>query len=358
MVSIIMRGLSNLGNTCYLNAILQILFNTRSFPELFEKYAARISPTERSTHPLYIVATAFQSLMYKYHDTVNDSAVRAELVRFVKIFNHCHTQFGYGQQDGHEYLTFLMRAIHDSMYLERRIVIRSKASNYGDLMEQKAIEAHRVHGSSTTELMLGSDDTKTCYDSVVFELFTGQYRFQTQCRQTGCEYVSDRFETFRCCEVPLGNPQHKQVKLDDILTEYTSVTELDEAYECDKCHIRSKCYRICTLWRCPQILVVNLKRGIHHYDRKRNTYVELKDDRDVEIPEMLDMSKYCSVDRKRTRYTLYATGNHFGDTNDGHYYAQIKDQTTGKWYVVNDQHVKEGMGPSNHICLLFYQLDD
>lgn len=356
-----MRGLYNLGNTCYLNFILQILFNTKRFREVFSQYAARINEHERMSHPLYTATSSFHRLMECYHNDTSPEHLRKALHHFVNIFSRCHNQLGYGQQDGHEYLMFLMRAIHDSMYSERHLIIVGQASNYAEQLEKQSIESHRVDGSSTSELMLKrSEDgeaaeAQICYDSVIFQLFSGQYRFQTQCREPGCEHVSNRFETFRCCEAPIGNPDKQSVTLADVLTEYTSVTELDDPYECDKCKVRSKCYRRCTFWRLPEILIISLKRGVHHFDQQSGRYLELKDNRQVKIPEKLDLAEYCSAPRGMTTYELYATGNHLGLTNGGHYYAQIKDPEDGKWKVANDNKISEEQGPLEHICLLFYR---
>jgi ubiquitin C-terminal hydrolase len=352
-----MRGLSNLGNTCYLNFILQILFHTPTFRETFNHYA---ESTCHSEHPLHSTAVAFHTLMTTYFKGRGPGTLKQALRKFVASFHQNHEQFGVGQQDGHEYLTFLMRAIHDSMYSEGHLIPDGEAVSRADRLERKAIESHRVDGSSTTEMMLGAAgraSDRTCYDSVIFQLFSGQYRFQTQCRNPDCMYVSDRFETFRCSEVPIGNPKKRNITLDDVLLEYSSVTELDTEYECDKCKVRTNCYRRQTFWRLPKILVINLKRAIHHFD-KHTRYRELKDNRMVKIPDTLDMSKYSTAPREHSTYKLYATGNHFGATNGGHYYAQIRDEA-GNWTIANDEQIKDDVAPNmEHVCLLFYELED
>jgi len=314
--------------------------------------------TGNKDHPLYNTSKAFHNLMEVYVDPDVDKDILSKfLTLFVQIFHQTHNQFGFGQQDGHEYLTFLMRAIHDSMYIKGDIVLNGTATTHIDNLERKAIEAHRIDGSSTTELMLNGkrSNDSTCYDSVIFQLFSGQYRFQTQCRNPKCEHVSNRFETFRCCEVPISNPDKSKVHLSDVLTQYTSVVELDEKYECDKCKVRTNSYRRQTFWRLPEILVISLKRGIHHFDRDNNRYIEIKDNREVKIPDKLNMSNYCSAPRTKNKYMLYATGNHTGLTNGGHYYAHIKD-SEGKWKIANDDNISDGSCPPEHICLLFYQL--
>lgn len=355
-----MKGLHNFGNTCYLNSILQILFNTPNFPQQFREY------TGNRNHPLYPTSMSFASLMDVYLDPArNDRELRKALLDFVQIFHHSHSQYGFGmeqEQDGHEYLTFLMRAIHDSMFHRKRMrLIRSSASlTEVDRLEQRSVEAHRVDGSSTTELRLRTPDKepdqmrpRDCYDSVIFQTFTGQYRFQTQCRNPKCKYVSNRFETFRSCELPIGNPNSREVQLSDVLDEFTSVTELEEQYECDRCQVRTNSYRRCSFWRLPEVLVLSLKRNIHYQDKDGNYHI-VKDNRAVHAPDQLDMAKWCSAPRTQTKYELYATGNHLGDAQGGHYYAHIRKDK--EWYVVNDNHITKQGAPAEHKCLLFYKL--
>jgi len=350
-IEIIMRGLSNLGNTCYLNFILQILFNTPGFRENFKQYM------KKRDHPLYPTVRLFFELMECYHRPgAEDRELRQSLQRFVQSFHRSYNQFGFGQQDGQEYLLFLMRAIHDSNYSEKRLVIYGTPSTPADLLEQKSFEAHRIDGSSTTELMLNKNtDPTTCYDSVIFNMFCGQYRFQTQCRNPVCQHISNRFDTFKGCELSIGNTDKQNITLLDVLDEFSSVTELedipDEFYECDRCTVRTRSMRRCTFWRLPQILVIMLKRFVHHF--KDGQYRELKDSRLVQIPDILDLSRYCSASRAQTQYRLYATGNHVGATHGGHYYAQIKD-ADGKWNIVNDEKIQPGQGPAEHIYMLFY----
>jgi len=343
-----MKGLSNLGNTCYLNFILQILFNTPGFREKFKHYM------KKSDHPLYPTVRLFFELMECYHQPdTEDKELRQALLRFVQSFHQSYIQFGFGQQDGQEYLMFLIRAIHDSNHRVLYVVPVPK----NPALVQQAFESHRVDGSSTTELMLnakGADPT-ACYDSVIFNMFCGQYQYQTQCRNPECKYVSNRFDSFKGCELPIGNTDKQTISLYDVLDEFTSVTELedipDEFYECDRCKVRTRSLRCCTFWRLPQVLIISLKRLVQHVENGQ--FRVLKDDRQVQIPDTLDLSKYCSAPGEGTQYRLYATGNHLGAPQGGHYYAQIKD-ADGNWNIVNDEKIQSGHGPPDHIYMLFY----
>lgn len=346
-----MKGLNNFGNTCYLNSIIQILFNTPGFYEGYKKYASQI----HSDHPLHSTAIALYKLMINYHviENTNPESLRSDLISFIRSFNHSHQQYGFGagmQEDGHEYLMFLFRTIHDSMYREYELSYTGKSRTRSDKLEKISIESHRRDGSSTTELMLKENSPNVCYNSVIFELFTGQYRFETQCQNVTCEYVSNRFETFRCCEVPIGNEGEINVTLNQVLSEFASVTQLDDEYECDKCKVRNRSYRRCTFWRPPPILIINLKRTL--YFSKDGAYHNIKDTRLVNVPLKLDLKDYCSAPRSNTSYELYATANHHGNSQGGHYYAQIRED--GKWKIADDDQISEGVCDPIHAYLLFY----
>ena len=341
-----MRGLNNLGNTCYLNSIIQILFNTPAFYESFKSFAS----TNNNGHPLHNTSMNFYKLMIAYNVDPDNGKLQTYLNQFVRQFKQSHDQFGFGQHDIHEYLTFLFRAIHDTMYLETVFNVTGDISNDGDKLEKISLESHRVNGSSTTELMLKANSNKLCYNSTIFSMFTGQYRFQTQCLNPKCRYISNRFETFRCCEIPVSNPDLNEVPFENIIRDFSSITQLEDDYECDKCKVRTKSYRRCTFWRLPDILVFSLKRTIAHV--KDGRYVEFKDNRKVLLPETIDLADYTSAPRSETKYKLYATGNHYGTPRGGHYYATILHEN--KWFVANDETIDQRNGDPSHAYLLFF----
>lgn len=303
------------------------------------------------TDPMHKMVSDFYQLMSDYHDDDSSGETLTDSLKaFIHQFQICHRQFGYGQHDQHEYLTFLLRTIHDTINSPSNMTIYPHAEQlpYADQLELDSIKSLRMEGMSLSTGNLDPEG-KLCYNSVVVEMFTGQYRSQTQCQNPDCRYISDRFECFRCCELPIGNRGRPTVSIGDILTEFVSVTQLDDGYECDRCKQKTRSKRRCTFWRLPEVLIFNLKR-INHDGRRLS-----RDSREVDADQELDMSAYLTAPRpESSRYELYATGNHLGTDRGGHCYAQIR--TPDGWCTANDDRLITGLQPdARHSYLLFYR---
>jgi ubiquitin carboxyl-terminal hydrolase 36/42 len=329
-----MKGLPNFGNTCYLNSIIQILVNTPQFIECLRSFPLKIASPPEGEGSLQ-VSTSFYHLLNAYHSQSNNAdELRSALSGFIANFIKYHDSFGSGQQDQHEYLMLLFRIIHDTINIPCSFNITGELKTDLDKLEQKSLLSYRIDGMSTNDDNLTGTDSKA-YDSAIFRLFTGQFHFRTECRN--CHYVSHRFETFRSWEVPTGNPTKDSLTLEDSLDEYTGVTQLadDDKYECDSCKVKTQSLRKCSIWRLPEILIINIKRNIiHQIDRR---FIALKDPREVEAPVILDCEPYMSVPRGKSKYELYATANHFGSPTHGHCMSFIK--TDGGWNYLDDERI-------------------
>lgn len=349
-----MRGLPNLGNTCYLNSILQVLFNTPGFYDVFMRYA---HPQEKATE-----TTCQQQLAYKFRDLfsvyrsdASDDILHRGLADFVHSFRQNYAEFGFNQNDQHEYLMYLFRVIHDYMNVKTHMVFTGEVRDTYDKLEKQSLLEWRMNGMSTTIVNMepsGSD----CYDSCIPRMFCGQYLFRTQCERADCGHISSRFDIFRCCELPIGNPDKDIVTLDESLREFTGVIQLDDdnPYTCDKCGHKGKSYRKHTFWRLPPILAISLKRNIFHQTAS-GTYRSLKDKRLVNFPQTLDLAPYMSAGRESTTYRLYGTGNHRGGAQGGHHYSQVFSD--GKWYTIDDKRITEGLvSTQEDVYMLFYCL--
>lgn len=335
------HGLVNFGRTCYINSIVQILLNTPDFCELLREYQVE-SETDSNCAPLSNRLIDLAAAYFRGHAQTTQERLRLFVIEFLTR----HREFADDQQDQHEYLTFLFDRLHNEQGRAStfNIVAGLDDSDIRVKLEKSALEQLRLDGLSVNNRKI-ADTPYLCYDSPVFRLFTGQYHSRTECR--ACMHVYHRFDVFTIWELPIHGST-----LESCITQYTSIEKLDAEIECDKCKARTKpCKRI-TLWRTPEILVINLKR--HCFDQTRSNSTRCNTT--VTIPLELDVTPYMSIDRKVSgRYELYATGNHIGDANRGHCYSVIKND--GKWYLFNDETVHQTQInlENNDQYLLFYR---
>lgn len=345
----LLKGLPNLtGSTCYLNSILQILIHTPEFISSLREH-----PADASIEG-YNIAESLLKVFDSYFQ--QGANMTKPLTEFIRAFMTYYDKFGMGQQDQNEYLMLLFRIIHDTCHDEVQFNLTGSASNELDQLEEKSLRSLRVDGMSTTFDSLKEGDERRAYSSSIFQLFTGQFHFRTECREPECRYISHRFEPFRSIELPMANPDKRSLTLDDCLRSYSGITQLgkDDVYECDKCHVKTRSLLRCCIWRPPNILVITLKRFIWYMNNGQ--LCTLKDSRPVEAPDVLDLTPYMSAPRGPCRYELYATANHMGQPEFGHCKSFVK--LNGKWYTADDERVQaanQGLDTQGQY-ILFYKL--
>lgn len=106
-------GLQNLGNTCFMNSILQCLSNTQCLTELFlsDAYASQIN----KTNPLGHGGKLAQVYAKLIKDMWNDGYTKIVPREFKSTIGEFQPQFaGYDQQDSQELMSFLLDGLHVS----------------------------------------------------------------------------------------------------------------------------------------------------------------------------------------------------------------------------------------------------
>lgn len=339
-VSFVLRGLPNLGATCYLNSILQILCN---IPELRQKRKIHSSNPDEDANN---VCDGYEGWL-KSHTTEDSSSTfdnsNSALSKFIKTFITYYSNFGSGMQDQHEYLMLLLKIMHDCRSTACIFKIQGTKKGPLDWLEEKALKNMRTDGMWTSFNNL-TDKKENGWNSSVFQTFTGQYHFQTTCSK--CHYVSHRFEIFRSFEVELcgggagagGDSSHN---LEDCLRKVITPTQLDSdnCYECDRCKKQNQSIRKMAVWRLPSVLILVLKRFTAAYVGGDITV--RKNTKSVTVPDALDMNPYMSYPNpSSSMYELFATANHIGTPQGGHCFSYIKSPA-GKWYIADDNNIQE-----------------
>nr|XP_048279964.1 ubiquitin carboxyl-terminal hydrolase 3 isoform X1 [Myodes glareolus] len=349
-------GLRNLGNTCFMNAILQSLSNIEQFCCYFKELPAvelRNGKTAgRRTYHTRSQGDNNVSLVEEFRKTLcalwqgSQTAFSPESLFYV-VWKIMPNFRGYQQQDAHEFMRYLLDHLHLELQGGFNGVSRSAI-----LQENSALSANNkccINGAST----------------VVTAIFGGILQNEVNCLICGTE--SRKFDPF--LDLSLDIPSQFRSKrsknqesgplcsLRDCLRSFTDLEELDETelYMCHKCKKKQKSTKKFWIQKLPKVLCLHLKR--FHW----TAYLRNKVDTYVEFPlRGLDMKCYLlepeNSGPESCLYDLAAVVVHHGSgVGSGHYTAYAAHE--GRWFHFNDSTVtmtdEETVGKAK-AYILFY----
>uniref|UniRef100_A0A8C9LGQ7 ubiquitinyl hydrolase 1 n=1 Tax=Piliocolobus tephrosceles TaxID=591936 RepID=A0A8C9LGQ7_9PRIM len=191
------RGLINLGNTCFLNSSLQCLSKILKFSNYF------LSGTFWQHINYHNPVGQHGRLAKAYYETLQElwkvnKKQEPYTPRILKqaICEKWDELYGYHQHDSQELLAFLLDGLHEDL----------------NLVKNKPYYEDKLQGGidkSDTEVAEASwNRHKEINNSIIVDLFQGQYRSKLQCPY--CKKVSITFDPFMYLSVPLPpNKTHR-----------------------------------------------------------------------------------------------------------------------------------------------------
>jgi len=102
-------GLRNIGNTCYMNSILQCLFASAPLTEYFETTFKSQRKILKSNKIAYAYYELLEEARSNANGCVTPSELKGQISKVAKQF------YGYGQQDAQEFLRFLLDGMHNEL---------------------------------------------------------------------------------------------------------------------------------------------------------------------------------------------------------------------------------------------------
>ena len=213
-----LTGLKNLGNTCYMNSILQCLSNFTIPSQYFMDQTYERDLNRRSSYTKGEVAIEYAQLIRALWSGQYKSIAPSDFKRVIGRYNEDFR--AYDQQDAHELLSHLIEWLHDDLN-----EIRGKKET---LPEQKneGLSDYQA-ASSAWEI------EKRVDKSFIRETFYGQWRSILRCPE--CKWCSIKYEVFfeLVLQLPDGNGR---CTLNQCIESFLKPEKVD--YKCPKCKVR------------------------------------------------------------------------------------------------------------------------
>ena len=327
-------GLANIGNTCYMNAVLQAfrhcpewtLFcikgnvdehvqNKETNPaKILYAYKDILKSLWAGTGPAYVMPRGFfEQLKQVVQGTMYDEFIKRT------------------PQDAHEFLVWLL----DQMYMatQKKVYLVPSSETLVGSMKHLAFqgwkEAFEKQYSPLTDLIFGMN------------------RVQYICSKCGATHT--RWETFNTLKI---TPK-KNVSWFDCIKEEFKSEEMDE-YACESCHGKHKTTKRIQLWRLPKVLMFTVRRF---------TPMGTKDTTPIQYNgEVLSFSSLFAPESNEPsrdkKYNIFGTVDHHGSMGGGHYTAQSLNPVWNSWHLYDDESVHSIQKPSfgSNTYMMFFRL--
>ncbi|KAK5665787.1 ubiquitin-specific protease doa4 [Batrachochytrium dendrobatidis] len=370
-----MAGLRNLGNTCFMNSIIQCLSGTTLLTRFFltgtyRKFINRANPLGSKGTVVESYSALIQTIYRAQETVVVPSEFKSVISEVLPSFS------GNDQHDSQEFLSALLDALHEDLNISRT----------GPEPTSKPMQMISRDGRSGTHVQ-ADDDTEGIPDevllekewqlyckrnkSIVVDTFQGLLKSRLRCLT--CNKTSTTFNPFMYLSLPIPTKNRNGVKggpvlLDDCLKLFVEeeILDGDNAWMCPRCKTRRRATKKLTIATLPVILLIHFKRFSFDgpFRNKVGTYVYFKPN-DLNLSSYLMPSSTLSntllLNVNTYSYNLFAVSNHFGSLSGGHYTAQVKNEVLQQWYNFDDSKISsidEKTIQSEAAYILFYVRSD
>jgi len=405
-----LSGLSNLGNTCYMNAALQALSSTKTLlaylihpdSKLQKHLENRILDDKFTEHEKEVEKTGIDKELVLEPDDITQEAKGTLTYKLRIMFKYmwarnCEVhpkQFKKGvdkqltffndmrQHDSQEFLTALLDKIHENtkthgsanpvvdpvaqkMELDIKIYDKAleKARQAKDVTAicgvlDKLDELEKTNRPLYLKLRSISAWKQILKDSYseINNIFSGQSLTTVSCEE--CKKSTHNFERFDIMSLHLPEEvdlNRSKYTLRELLGNYVGVEEMKDKnkYQCNYCMKKTNAVKQNVMYQQPNVLVLMIKKYQKYQGRIIKSNIK------VEYEHELDMTPYMSehVDGYNN-YELYAAIRHSGGYGGGHYYSYTKNPINGLWFLCDDgdiYHVPDDEVLDANGYVLFYR---
>jgi ubiquitin C-terminal hydrolase len=332
-----MRPLLNLGNTCYMNSILQCLTFTEPFTEYlldYEKVKAQVQKastfdhtfTKRDTHELVEngykgeLLLVWASFVKAYRDSPENTILSPQILReiFTRIPVNNYFEDNM-QQDSHDFLMQFVNGLDSDTW-------KSDFSKKTMDVRQNVIIPTNIDNTNyyISKTVLNTKNDTLDKISILQNIMGGLTLEALDCKK--CNNINRAVvSSFAHFQIPIKGDT-LELSLDDYVKPEKST--INNKYKCPNCGNDSDVTKQITIAYLPEIVSISIKRYNSNGERISTP---------ITFPMELDMAPYLTIPTdNKLIYDLYAYSIHLGDTlKGGHYTSKVKN-FDDEWYYMND----------------------
>lgn len=334
------KGLKNVGNTCYANAVLQCLLSTALTHALIDSRARKIfraysfnlqilrkgsGSVDEEDDDIEKIEQRRQSKEAKWLKEQNDSKLRDRCFWLARELKAITLEYQSGTEPETQSLSdYFLGQTPKAAVVDPGCITRRPNWLCPSLRPYQQEDAHEFLRAMLSTLAMNGRNRE------LSSLFDGLLESSVTCLSCGHPSLTrDRY-----MDLSLDIASDNVETLYDALEEFTRTETLsaDNKVHCSKCQAKRTASKGLRLATAPSILVCHLKRFA--FD-KYGGLVRLG--KKVKFPEELTIKHYMSnLNRARPPpYELVAVLVHQGRSCEwGHYVAYVKNH--GQWYCCND----------------------
>lgn len=297
-----LSGLINISNTCYLNSILQTLFNNKYIIEYFLNNKCVIN--NKFKNNLIHELEKLVKNIWKENSTILPKS-------FIELLGNIVKEDLNEQNDPDEYYEKIITQFYEETCIINDNIDNSNISNK---------EWNKYFNNKF---------------SYINDIYYGQYKSETVCNI--CQNEIFIYEPFITIKLELIDNH-----LLNCLKKHLS-WENDIDFICEKCKKSCKTKKRFTLIKLPKIMIFTLKRYNNLMQKNSNHII---------FPFLFEIDN--------NKYELTSIINHYGFCLEmGHYISYCKNNIDNKWYKFDDKSIDEidiNTINTNNIYMLIYNL--